>query len=331
MAGETQSAQSRRAQRAAEDRRQRLIVIGVIAALILVAGVIAVGLFVTQYQAPRAHVLTVGRADYTTSDVAGRATYYTLFEGGLQEGTAGLAAATVELLVDEAVYRQRAPAAVGAVGDAEVEEDLRARYGLGGTDDREQFASALQSDLRTSGLSQRQYYDIVAARLLRQRMADSFRETLALSAFQIHLSRVRLTSESEAEEVRELALGGADFAELVLEHSADNANRENEGDLGWFTLELLAPEVREAVAGLEAGDVTAIVRSGLFFDVYLSQEREPDRELDARQLAQLTGRLLDQWLEQERAAVTFAVDLSGGEEEWIIDRVVAGVGQVLGR
>ncbi|MDP6607046.1 MAG: peptidylprolyl isomerase [Dehalococcoidia bacterium] len=329
MAREKQSALSRREQREAADRRQRLITTGVIGALAVVGGIIAVGLYVTQYQAPRAHVLTVEGRDYSTSDVARRGTYYALFEGGYQQGTAGLVSATVALLVDDEVYRRRAPALVGAVGDAEVEQDLRARYGLEDSADRKQFADSLQAELRNSGLSQQEYYDIIAARLLRARVAESLRETLSPIAEQVRLARIRLVGSGEAEEVRELALGGADFAELVLERTADSDNRENEGDLGWFMLELLDAEVAEAVTDLEAGAVTAVIPSGLFFDVYIVWEREPERELDEAQTAELTGRLLNDWREQERALVAITFDLSIGEEEWIVNRVVGDVSAVL--
>jgi parvulin-like peptidyl-prolyl isomerase len=131
--------------------------------------------------------------------------------------------------------------------------------------------------------------------------------------------------------VRELALGGADFAELVVERTADNDNRANEGDLGWFTPELLDAEVAEAITGLEAGAVTAVVRSGLFFDVYIVRERDPERELDVAQIAVLSGRLLDEWNERERASIAFTLDLSVSEEEWIVDRVIGDVTAALGQ
>ena len=88
-------------------------------------------------------------------------------------------------------------------------------------------------------------------------------------------------------------------------------------------------EVAEAVTDLEAGAVTAVIPSGLFFDVYIVWEREPERELDEAQTAELTGRLLNDWREQERALVAITFDLSIGEEEWIVNRVVGDVSAVL--
>ena len=209
MAGTQSAASGHRAERAAEDRRQRLIVFAAVGGLAVVAVIIAVGLYVTQYRAPRAHVLTVSGRDYDAATVARRGSYYALFESGFREtGFGGIASRTVELLIDEQVLRERAPAVVGALAEQELEQELAESFALGDPEQREQFVAVLDSIVGNAGLSRQEYLDIFAAQVFTDRLGEGFREEIGDSALQLRLSRIRLTSREGAEEVRELLLAG---------------------------------------------------------------------------------------------------------------------------
>lgn len=331
MAGQSQASPSRREQREASEQRQRLIVIGVVAALVAVAVVITAGLYVTQYRAPRAHVLTIDGRDYDSSSVARRGAYFALFENGFRDqGTIALADTAVELLIDEAVLRAGAPEVVGAVGDVEVEGDLLERSGLTEDDGRAAFAELLQTRIQDSGLSRDEFYAVAAAGLLRSLMNDHFEQGIEPSAPQVKLSRIRLTSRTEAEEVRELSVDDTAFTVLVIERTVDAAHRGDGGDLGWLIVDTLEPEVAEAVADLEPGELTPVLEAGIFFDVYLVAEREDDRELSGAQIVDRVAEQFGAWLDDGRARVSVEVDLSGGESDWIGDRIVSDVTHSLG-
>jgi peptidyl-prolyl cis-trans isomerase SurA len=61
--------------------------------------------------------------------------------------------------------------------------------------------------------------------------------------------------------------------------SADNATRARGGDLGWLTLLEMQPSVREAVQGLEAGKISAVVAEGNIFSIYMVSKRTDSRRL----------------------------------------------------
>ena len=326
MAGTQSAASGRRAERAAEERRARLIVIGGIAVLAVVAGIIAVGLYVTQYRAPRSHVLTVSGRDYDAAAVARRGTYYALFESGFRvSGFDGIAPRAAGLLIDEQVLRERAPATVGGLTEQELEQELAESFLLGAPEQREQFEAMLDSIVGNAGVSRAEYVDIFAAQVFTDRLGEGFREEIGDSALQLQLSRIRLTTREGAEEARALLLAGGDFAELASERSVDAESRATGGELGWFTIELLDEAAAAAVLELHAGELSAVVPSGLFFDVYLVVEREGERELDEAQIAELVGRRVNAWVAAERPAVSVSIDLSVGEQEWITERIVSRV------
>jgi hypothetical protein len=313
------------------ERRQRLIVYAVVAALSTVAVVIAVGLYITQYQAPRAHVLNIEGRDYDTSAVARRGTYHALAEAGFRQETGtSFADTSLALLVTEAILRASAPSLVGPAGDAEVEADLLERSGLTEDDGREAFASYLQSAIQDSGLLRYEFYELTAANLLRTLLNEHFEANVEPTAPQVQLSRIRLTTEEEADEVSQLFADGESFADLVLERTSDEAHRGDAGELGWWVVGGLIPEIKETIDGVAAGDIAPVLPSGIFFDLYLVTEREPERELDAGQIATEVRRQFSEWLDGARDQLDHAEDLSSGEADWIRDRILSDVSRSLG-
>ena len=162
---------------------------------------------------------------------------------------------------------------------------------------------------------------MITAQIVRNRLTDQFEEALETSAPQVRLSRIRVTTEIAAEELRSLVDGGADFGDLAREDTIDSAHRDDGGDLGWATVSSLEPEVAEAITGIEIGALAPVVPAGLFFDLYLVAAAE-DRELDAQQIEDGVERELFDWLDQARAAIEIRETLSGSEAEWVTDKVI---------
>jgi hypothetical protein len=68
-----------------------------------------------------------------------------------------------------------------------------------------------------------------------------------------------MSTADEAEQVRAQVNGGADFTALAREKSIDPTGRDG-GHLGKLSVASLRPELRDAVHGLKAGEVTRVVR-----------------------------------------------------------------------
>ena len=322
MAGTTQRAGARRRhdERRAEARRERIILIAVGVTLAIALVVVAVGLFITQYLPPRAHVTTIDGRDYDAAAVARRAGHFLLFDAqGRQD--VDVTAEALTRLEREELLRKRAPAVVGEVSDEDVEKYLRERLGFAGENvDANAFAESLRQQLRLSGLRQSEHRELTRATVLEQRLRDRFRDEVPKSAPQVHLARVRVNSEAAAQRVREQAATGTDFARLVTEQSVDTATRPRGGDLGWQLNDALDPGVRTAVAGLPTGAISDVVRVGNQFDVYRVVELQPEREVSDQQRTELARKRVDEWVERERASFPVERDLSGGEAEWIQER-----------
>ncbi len=94
----------------------------------------------------------------------------------------------------------------------------------------------------------------------------------------VRLRGILLKEAGQAEEVRRLAASGADFARLARRYSLDPSARSG-GDLGWMALPRLHPWVRGAVAGLQPGQVSGVVRGPLGYYVVRLEGRRPGRLL----------------------------------------------------
>ena len=313
---------SRREREARDRRRERLVIVGAVGVLAVAILVVLVGLYTTQYQPPRAHVLSVGDSDYNASAVARRALYEMRYG---DEGIAGFDTAvseTLELIENTEIVLARAPALVGEVSGDEVREDLYVRLALAEEATESEFAEALAEMLRDSRLSRGELEAIVSANILVGRLRDAFVDEYGEAMPQVLLSRIRVADETAAEDIWAQVAGGSGFAALADEHNSGGAGGGAGGDIGWYPVAALSPAAQAALDGVEPGAASAIVRDGLFYDVYLVRERDEARAVDEDQRDSLGATRFLEWLEAERETVEVELDLSPGEERWILDRLI---------
>jgi len=119
----------------------------------------------------------------------------------------------------------------------------------------------------------------------------------------------RTAAEAQAQALAEAARGGADFAALAREHSADAA--ANGGDLGWVERGMMVAPFEDALFAMSEGEISAPVHTEFGWhvlhlrqikagvqvpfaavrDELLAQEREAARE---RQFSDLSGQVVDE-------------------------------------
>ena len=78
---------------------------------------------------------------------------------------------------------------------------------------------------------------------------------------------------AEAEQVLAEIDGGAEFAELAIEHSTGPTGPDG-GDLGWFGRGMMVPEFEEAAFALSIGETSGIVETQYGFHIILLTERK---------------------------------------------------------
>lgn len=108
---------------------------------------------------------------------------------------------------------------------------------------------------------------------------------------------------AKAEELLKQLQGGADFATLAKEHSADTVSGENGGDLDFITKDVMEPEFEKAVYALAAvGDLSAVVKTSFGYHLIKLTEIEAAK---VKPLSEVREAITSA-LQQEKAAEQFA-------------------------
>lgn len=364
MAGKVQRSRPTRSQPARPERKrypqargESLLLIGVGAVLVVAAAVILVGLYITQYLPPRAHVLTIDNHSYSAADLKARGSYMLRSEPDFAQGVTQdlLVDRTVDRVTRDAVVLLRAPAVVGDVSDDDIKENLRLQLGFASptptpapspapgststptatpteviTPDaaaraqtETDFARAQTQLYRNSGLSRGKFEDVLRVQLLEQRLRDKYKAELGPNAPQVHLQAIRVADEATATRVRDQALAGSDFVRLAAQYSVTSTAKTDGGELDWQLVELLPDEVKTAVAGLAAGQLSVIIPRDRFFEIYRVAEAQTDRALTSTQQKTLIDKRVTSWYDTERANVTVKPDISEKERSWIRDGIIS--------
>ncbi len=82
-----------------------------------------------------------------------------------------------------------------------------------------------------------------------------------------HITRTAAEAKARAEEVRQRALAGEDFAELATEYSDDPGSAADGGNLGRFTRGQMVPAFSDAAFRLEPQAISEVVESDFGFHV----------------------------------------------------------------
>ena len=98
----------------------------------------------------------------------------------------------------------------------------------------------------------------IAEAVTDERVQRVFEEQSELSrpATEVRARHILVATQEEAEEIRRLIEGGADFAEMAVRYSLDTATRLEGGDLGYFTRQGVLPIFAEVAFNTQAGQVS---------------------------------------------------------------------------
>jgi parvulin-like peptidyl-prolyl isomerase len=135
-----------------------------------------------------------------------------------------------------------------------------------------------------------------------------------------HVAQIVVPTQSEAQDLRARVFQGESLFRLAAKHSIDPEGRKNSGDLGWVRQGQGMPELEAAIAGLEDGEVSPVVKTSKGYHVVMVVERRPGQQKPfeavrdrVRQamvserlptyLSELASRYPIQWQIPDRAAV----------------------------
>ncbi len=165
--------------------------------------------------------------------------------------------------------------------------------------------------LTNEGIKEQTFRDMVRMFLVRKELMNVLSADLPRSQEQIWVRHILVEDELTALEVTDKLTAGQDFLALAAEYSSDETNKDNGGDLGWFSLGMMVLPFEEAAFALEVGEISDPVQTDFGWHILqaLGKEQLP---IDEAALENLRNQAFSEWLIEKRLEYELEIN-----EDWI--------------
>lgn len=219
-------------------------------------------------------------------------------------------------MINQALIEQEAARKGITATNQEVEASLAGyREQSGGTAD---FDAARNE----AGASDADVFAMERQAIVGRKFVEDISRDLPTAAPFYHARHVLCATEAECTAALARLDGGEDFAAVAAAVSKDEVSAAQGGDLGWvpiikgFTY-LPSADLQTVIAGLQAGQRSAVVKTDYGYHVVEVTEVDPAREIDADLGFKLREKRVQDWLaEQHRSAdiIIYITDLKDALE-----------------
>ena len=280
-----------------ERRVQVILRIAIALVAVVVVGVGAFGYYQTSVKSKGESVIRVGDRAFDMGYMERRLRYEIHNPDSDPQVLANANSAVATALQDvtnEELDRRGAAELGVSVSEDEIDADIRLRLRIPETADTSVFAEAYRNEVRQSGLRPSEYREVVAARLLEEKLRQRFRAQIPATTEQIRLRDI-LVQQTDLQKVLDRLKAGEDFAAVASEVSLDTTTKDKGGEMDWQARGELPPEAESAVFSLEVGQVSEPVYLNGGYYLYQVLEKAADREVTADQQQQIEDQMYTDW------------------------------------
>jgi foldase protein PrsA len=201
---------------------------------------------------------------------------------------------TIQNVTNEELDRRGAAELGVSVSEDEIDAEIRLRLRIPETADTSVFAEAYRNEVRQSGLRPSEYREVVAARLLEEKLRQSFRAQIPATTEQIRLRDI-LVQQTDLQKVVDRLKAGEDFAAVASEVSLDTTTKDKGGEMDWQPRGGMPPEAESAAFSLEIGQVSEPVYLSGGYYIYQVLEKAADKEVTPDQQKQIEDQMYTDW------------------------------------
>ena len=288
------------ARRETERRAQVIVLAGIIVTAIAILGIAGFGYYQTSVRPKHQTVLKVGDRSFSMSYVENRLRYdiHNATPGELLQTNPQIVVyQTLTVLESEELNRIGAAQENISVSKDEIDARIRQDRAISDTADAATYADAYRNAVHDSGLSPDQYREVVASKVLEEKIRQNLRSAIPTAADQVRIRDIQVATQEEAQKVVDRLAAGEDFAALVTELSLDSTTKDKGGEMGWMPKAGLETATGDAVFALEVGQWTQPVSStstGSYF-VYQAEEKGSAMPVTADQQTTIENQSYANW------------------------------------
>ncbi|MGB4595085.1 MAG: peptidylprolyl isomerase [Anaerolineaceae bacterium] len=169
------------------------------------------------------------------------------------------------------------------------------------------------TNVSTVGVDRKQVEYSFRMQLLREKVLDALTKDLKPVEPQVWARHILVATEDEAKKVIEELNGGADWATLAATYSTDTNNKDNGGDLGWFSKGVMDAEFEAAAFAMnEVGHVSEPVQSQFGWHI-IQLVGKAENPIDASRFETMKQDYFTNWLDTLRSGRT---DIVINDDVW---------------
>lgn len=157
------------------------------------------------------------------------------------------------------------------------------------------------ADLKPLGLDDAFLRDYLRRTILRRKLMEDLTEDLPTTQEYIWARHILVASEEEAWNILERLNQGEDWNALAAQYSTDSSNKDQGGDLGWFTAGTMVKEFSDAAFALSIGQVSKPVQTQYGYHIIQLLGRET-RPMQTNEKEQAQSTRLRELLDSLKAA-----------------------------
>jgi len=162
------------------------------------------------------------------------------------------------------------------------------------------------SNLKIFGVDEATVLAVREAQLYRERLRESFADQVQSEQEQVWARHILAADQSLAEELLVRVRAGESWEALAAEFSQDESNKNQGGDLGWFTRGAMVEPFEQAAFAGAVGEVVGPVETDFGWHLIEILGHET-RSLDPDGYERELSRIFAEWLDQARQAAEVVI------------------------
>ncbi len=140
---------------------------------------------------------------------------------------------------------------------------------------------------------------IIKHQILREKLQAKVIGDIPCTQEQVWAQHILVADAALAKTIQEKVAAGEDWFTLASTYSTDTSNKDNGGDLGWFSRGRMVKEFEDAAFGMQIGEVSGPIQSQFGYHIIRVLGHE-DRPLTASECSQMKDEKFQTWLNDLR-------------------------------
>jgi parvulin-like peptidyl-prolyl isomerase len=298
------------------------IIVGCVALLLLVTGLLGYRYYDYHYATPRHTVLSVGDQKTSLNYYTERLYQFAQANAADQSQATNLALLEQQLLTqldDESLTIQLAKAKGIDLSDDAITREIASELGVPVGGPGSSFDTLYRAKLTSTKMSDGNYRRLAEANLANTKLLEQYKNAVGDTGEGVTIRAVVTASQDDAQKALDRIKAGEDMGTVAQAVSTDLTSKQNDGVMLPEAPELLPANVQTAIKDKPAGDeLFGPVQVDTNYWVFRIDKRDPAFTYSDAEKTQLAQAHLDAAIKDQRGKTTIKHNLTADDLTWAV-------------